>query len=108
MVLDGGEVPEVRPAAAERGGWVPRRDDAELHGVRRRVAHRPRDWLAATVPDVPVAAMLPVSVVLLVAVPLWFYPRSKGIWAAVEFLVLRADPDYRPPVHRDPRAGELE
>ena len=64
-------------------------------------------WLAATVPDVPVAAMLVVSVVLLVAVPLWFYPRSKGIWAAIEFLVLRADPDYRPPVRRDPsrRAG---
>jgi uncharacterized protein (DUF983 family) len=65
-------------------------------------------WLVATVPDVPVGAMLAVSVVLLVAVPLWFYPRSKGIWAAIEFLVLRVDPDYRPPVRRDPRAGELE
>lgn len=65
-------------------------------------------WLAFTVPDVPVVPMLAVSAVLLVLVPLWFYPRSKTIWAAVEFLVLRSDPDYRPPVRRDPRARELE
>ena len=65
-------------------------------------------WLAATVPDVPVGPMLVASAVLLVVVPLWFYPRSKGIWAAVEYLVLRADPDYRAPVRRDPRTQELE
>lgn len=65
-------------------------------------------WLALTVPDVPVTAMLVVSAVLLVVVPLWFYPRSKGIWAAVEFLVLRGDPDYRAPVRRDPRIHDLE
>jgi uncharacterized protein (DUF983 family) len=65
-------------------------------------------WLAITVPEVPVTAMLVVSAVLLVVVPLWFYPRSKGIWAAVEFLVLRSDPDYRAPVRRDPRARDLE
>lgn len=65
-------------------------------------------WLVLTVPDVPVTAMLVVSAALLVVVPLWFYPRSKGIWAAVEFLVLRADPDYRPPVRQDPRSRELE
>jgi uncharacterized protein (DUF983 family) len=65
-------------------------------------------WLAITVPEVPVTAMLIVSAALLVVVPLWFYPRSKGIWAAVEFLVLRSDPDYRAPVRRDPRARELE
>jgi hypothetical protein len=65
-------------------------------------------WLAITVPDVPITEMLIASMVLLIVVPIWFYPRSKGIWAAIEFLVLRSDPDYRPPVQRDPRTTELE
>jgi hypothetical protein len=64
--------------------------------------------LIETVPDVPVAPLLAGSAVVLVLVPLWFYPRSKTLWAAVEFLVARSDPDYRPPVRRDPRAKELE
>jgi uncharacterized protein (DUF983 family) len=64
--------------------------------------------VALTVPDVPVVPLLAVSAVILIAVPLWFYPRSKMLWAAVEFLVHRSDPDYRPPVVRDPRARELE
>jgi hypothetical protein len=64
--------------------------------------------VALTVPDVPVAPLLVMSVVVLVLVPLWFYPRSKTIWAAVEFMVLKTDPDYRAPVHRDPRARDLE
>jgi uncharacterized protein (DUF983 family) len=64
--------------------------------------------LVLTVPDVPVPPLLAASVVVLVLVPLWFYPRSKTIWAAVEFLVLKSDPDYRAPVRRDPRAHDLE
>lgn len=64
--------------------------------------------LVATVPDVPVVPLLVMSVVVMVLGPLWFYPRSKMIWAAVEFLVARSDPDYREPVSRDPRADELE
>lgn len=64
--------------------------------------------LAFTVPNVPVTPLLIASVVVLVAVPLWFYPRSKTLWAAIEFLVARSDPDYRSPVRRDPRATELE
>ena len=64
--------------------------------------------LALTVPDVPVLPLLGASVAVLVLVPLWFYPRSKTIWAAVEFLVLKSDPDYRPPMRRDPRAHDLE
>ncbi len=64
--------------------------------------------LAATVPDVPVVPLLAGSGAILVAVPLWFYPRSKAIWAAVEFLVARSDPDYRSPIHRDPRSEGLE
>jgi hypothetical protein len=64
--------------------------------------------VALTVPDVPIAPLLAASVVVLVGVPLWFYPRSKMIWAAVEFLVARSDPDYRTPSRRDPRAKGLE
>jgi uncharacterized protein (DUF983 family) len=64
--------------------------------------------LVFTVPDVPVTPLLIASVVLLVVVPLWFYPRSKTLWAAIEFLVARSDPDYRTPIRRDPRATELE
>ncbi len=64
--------------------------------------------VAMTVPDVPVVTLLVLSAVVLIGVPLWFYPRSKMIWAAVEFLVLRSEPGYRPPTARDPRRRELE
>ena len=64
--------------------------------------------LVLTVPDVPVVPLTIASIVVLVLVPIAFYPRSKTIWAAVEYLVLRADPDYHAPVHRDPRARGLE
>lgn len=64
--------------------------------------------LVLTVPDVPVVPLTIASVVVLVLVPIAFYPRSKTIWAAVEYLVLRADPEYHSPAHRDPRARELE
>jgi len=64
--------------------------------------------LVLTVPDVPVLTLSIASVAVLVIAPLVFYPRSKTLWAAVEYLVLRADPDYHAPVHRDPRAKDLE
>ena len=64
--------------------------------------------LAFTVPDVPVGPLLLASLAVLIVVPLWFYPRSKALWAAIEFLVARSQPDYRPPVRRDPRAEGLE
>lgn len=64
--------------------------------------------LVLTVPDVPVTPLLISSVAVLVLVPLWFYPRSKTLWGAIEFLVARSDPDYRSPVRRDPRAKGLE
>ncbi|HEY7667036.1 MAG TPA: DUF983 domain-containing protein [Actinomycetota bacterium] len=65
-------------------------------------------WLVLTVPDVPVVPLLLASVAVLAVVPIWFYPRSKMVWAAIEYLVARAQPDYRPPARRDPRADELE
>jgi Protein of unknown function (DUF983) len=64
--------------------------------------------LVLTVPDVPVWPLLIASAVVLIGVPLLFYPRSKATWAAIEFLALRTDPDYRAPVRRDPRARDLE
>jgi uncharacterized protein (DUF983 family) len=64
--------------------------------------------LIATVPDVPVLPLLVASFAVLILGPLAFYPNSKATWAAVEFLVARTDPDYRPPVARDPRARGLE
>jgi uncharacterized protein (DUF983 family) len=64
--------------------------------------------LLFTVPDVPVVPLLAASVVVLAIMPLWFFPRSKTLWAAIEFLVHRSDPDYRSPVRRDPRAKDLE
>jgi uncharacterized protein (DUF983 family) len=64
--------------------------------------------LVVTVPDVPVVPLFAISAVVLIGIPLCFYPRSQMLWAAIEFLVLRADPDYRAPVARDPRARELE
>ena len=48
------------------------------------------------------------SIAVLVGVPLWFFPRSKSLWAAIEFLVYRSDPDYRTPARRSPRAESLE
>jgi len=64
--------------------------------------------LATTVPDVPVMPLLAKSAVVLIGIPLWFYPRSRMLWAAIEFLVFRTDPDYRAPVSRDPRSRDLE
>jgi hypothetical protein len=64
--------------------------------------------LSITVPDVPVVPLLLSSLVILIALPLWFYPRAKMLWAAVEFMVLRAQPDYQAPVRRDPRTKDLE
>jgi hypothetical protein len=64
--------------------------------------------LVLTVPDVPVLPLTIAIVLVLVLGPLAFYPRSKTIWAAVEYLVLRTDPDYHVPRHRDPRARGLE
>ena len=64
--------------------------------------------LVLTVPEVPVVPLTAASLAVLIVVPLWFFPRSKTMWAAVEYLVARNDPDYREPVRRDPRARDLE
>jgi uncharacterized protein (DUF983 family) len=64
--------------------------------------------IALTVPVVPVAPILAMSIGVLTAVPVWFYPRSKTLWAAIEFLVARSEPGYRSPLLRDPGERDLE
>ena len=95
-------VSELRPAVRARAGWVPRRDDDQLPGRdrgvggdarRRAVLHRSRRT-RGTADDRERR--------VLVVMPLWFYPRSKTIWAAIEFLVARSDPEYRTPVATRP------
>jgi uncharacterized protein (DUF983 family) len=64
--------------------------------------------LILTVPVVPVAQLMVASFAVLIGMPMLFYPNSKAIWAGIEYLVARSDPDYRAPVKRDPRAQNLE
>ncbi len=42
--------------------------------------------LVATAPEVPVVPLMAASAVVVILVPLAFYPFSKTIWAAVEYL----------------------
>jgi hypothetical protein len=64
--------------------------------------------LLLTVPDVPVLPLTLVSVAIMAVMPVLLSPTSKSLWAAIEFLVLRGDPDYVTPVRPDPRAEGLE
>jgi uncharacterized protein (DUF983 family) len=64
--------------------------------------------IAFTVPVVPVAPLLAMSIGVLTVVPVWFYPRSKVLWAAIEYLVARSEPEYRSPPIRDAASRELE
>lgn len=51
-------------------------------------------WLAIDLPKVRVLPLTVASVVLVGVLPLVLYPFSKTTWAAVDYLVFRADPDY--------------
>jgi uncharacterized protein (DUF983 family) len=51
-------------------------------------------WLVIDLPDVHVLALTVTSIGVAVVVPLLFWPTSKSIWAAVDYLVYRTDPDY--------------
>ncbi|MGZ5353264.1 MAG: DUF983 domain-containing protein [Actinomycetota bacterium] len=51
-------------------------------------------WLVVDLPDVHVAALTIASIAVAVVVPLLFWPTSKTIWAAVDYLVYRTDPGY--------------
>jgi uncharacterized protein (DUF983 family) len=64
--------------------------------------------MALTVPFIPVAQLVVASIVVLGGLPVWFYPRSKMLWAAVEFLTARSEPGYHTPTARDPQTRGLE
>ncbi len=51
-------------------------------------------WLIVDLPDVHVAPLTIASVILVAVVPMLFYPFSKTIWTAVDYLVFRSAPDY--------------
>ena len=46
---------------------------------------------AMTSPNPPVLTLTLISIAIMVAVPLLFYPNSKSIWAAVEYLVSESE-----------------
>lgn len=52
-------------------------------------------WSIATAPDVPVGPILAVSLAVVAASVLVFYPFSKTLWAAVDLLLHRMDPHDR-------------
>jgi len=51
-------------------------------------------WLMVDLPGVRVVPLTVASVLLVGVFPLAFYPFSKTIWAAVDYLVFRSSPDY--------------
>ena len=51
-------------------------------------------WLIVDLPDLHVAALTIASIAVAVIVPLVFWPFSKTIWSAVDYLIYRTSPDY--------------
>jgi hypothetical protein len=64
-------------------------------------------WLLVDLPGVRVVPLTVASVLLVGVFPLAFYPVSKTIWAAVDYLVFRSSPDYASadPADRAPGNG---
>jgi uncharacterized protein (DUF983 family) len=53
-------------------------------------------WLAIDLPDLHVVALTIASIALVVGALLLFYPFSKTIWAAVEYLIYRSEMRQEP------------
>lgn len=51
-------------------------------------------WLAVDLPDVAVGALTLWSIVVMIVAPLALWSVSKTLWAAIDYLVYRSDPDY--------------
>lgn len=51
-------------------------------------------WLVIDLPDVHVAALTIVSIGVAVVVPLLVWPFAKTVWASIDYLAYRTDPDY--------------
>jgi len=53
-------------------------------------------WLLVDLPGVNVTALTVASMAFVAVFPLLFFPFAKTIWAAVDYLVVRSAPGYRP------------
>lgn len=53
-------------------------------------------WLVIDLPDVNVGALTVTGAVVVVLVPLLFFRSAKVIWAGVEYLVSRSQPEPAP------------
>jgi uncharacterized protein (DUF983 family) len=51
-------------------------------------------WLVLDLPDVQVLRLTVAAIGVTLVFPLLFWPFSKTIWAAVDYLVYRTDPEY--------------
>jgi uncharacterized protein (DUF983 family) len=51
-------------------------------------------WLVLDLPDLHVPALTITSIAIAALVPLLFWQFSKTIWASVDFLIYRTNPDY--------------
>lgn len=51
-------------------------------------------WLIVDLPDVHVLWLTLASIGVAIVVPLLIWPFSKTLWAAVDYLVYRTDPEY--------------
>jgi len=62
-------------------------------------------WLVLDLPGLHVGALTITSIAIVALFPLVFYPFSKTIWATVDYLVYRSNPDYRTRDAADRSAG---
>jgi hypothetical protein len=51
-------------------------------------------WLVVDLPDIQTLPLMIASLALVGLFPLVFFPFSKTIWAAVDYLIYRSDPSY--------------
>jgi len=62
-------------------------------------------WLVVALPGVAIAPLTVASLAFVAVFPLLFYPLSKTLWAAVDYLVVRSSPDYRERDAAERRSG---
>jgi len=62
-------------------------------------------WLVVALPGVAIAPLTLASLAFVALFPLVFFPVSKTLWAAVDYLVVRASPDYRERDAAERRSG---
>jgi uncharacterized protein (DUF983 family) len=63
-------------------------------------------WMVASGGHVSWVPLILSSIVVVIVVPLIFYPFAKTIWAAIDFLIYRSDPSYSATARTDHNGGE--